>query len=74
MLGSPGFILAGKLKVWKEDLKKWDEEVLGNIIDQKKSPFEELHNLDKKEAVGDLLVVEKERKLGVASIWKYSPL
>lgn len=32
----------------------------------RKSLLEELHNLDEKEEVGDLQIVEKERKLGVA--------
>lgn len=67
MSGTPNFVLAGKFKALKNDLKKWNGEVLGNIVDQKKSIFEDLHYFDEKEAVGDLSVDEKERKLGIAA-------
>jgi hypothetical protein len=29
--GLPSFVLANKLKLLKRDLKKWNEEVFGNI-------------------------------------------
>lgn len=63
LLGTPNFFLPVKLKA----LKKLNEEVLGNIVDQKKSLFEELHNHDEKGVVGNLSTIEKEKKLGVAS-------
>ncbi|KAF5481585.1 hypothetical protein F2P56_002225 [Juglans regia] len=65
--GTPNFVLDNKLKVLKNDLKKWNEEALGNIVYQKKSLFEELHCFDEKELIGDLSVDEKERKFGVAA-------
>jgi hypothetical protein len=37
--GSPSFILASKLKALKTDMKKWNEEVFGNIEKQKKDSF-----------------------------------
>lgn len=35
-LGLPSFILANKLKALKTDLKKWNEEVFGDIGKKKK--------------------------------------
>jgi hypothetical protein len=40
--GSLSFILAHKLKVLKTDLRRWNEEVFGNIERQKKMLLEEL--------------------------------
>lgn len=41
-------------------------EVLGNIVNKRKSLFEELHCFDEKEAAGALSVDEMERKNVVA--------
>ena len=32
VLGAPSFVLANKLKLLKNDLKKWNVEVFGNVI------------------------------------------
>lgn len=48
-------------------MKKWNDDVFDNIVDQKKFIFEKLLCFDEKEAVGVLSVVEKERKLGFAA-------
>jgi hypothetical protein len=34
--GSPSFVLAYKLRILKMDLKKWNEEIFGNVRKQKK--------------------------------------
>jgi hypothetical protein len=54
--GSPSFILASKLKALKVDLKRWNEEVFGNVERKKKILLEELHVFD---------IIEEERALGV---------
>lgn len=41
-IGNSQFILAGKLKALKMDLKKWNVEVFGNIVDHKNSLMEKL--------------------------------
>jgi len=40
--GSPSYILAFKFKALKVDLKKWNEEVFGNLERNKMKLFEEL--------------------------------
>ncbi|KAF5476218.1 hypothetical protein F2P56_007951, partial [Juglans regia] len=52
-VGTPSFILAGKLKALKQDLKKWNLEVFGHIDDQKSAMLEELQELECKELGGD---------------------
>ena len=44
--GTPGFIMACKLKALKADLKKWNEEVFGNVGVKKKKLMAELVELD----------------------------
>lgn len=41
-LSTPSFILANKLKWLKLDLKRWNKEVFGNIVERKKSLLEEI--------------------------------
>lgn len=43
MEGTPSFILAGKVKALKKDLKTWNADVFGNIDSQKRSLLEYLH-------------------------------
>jgi hypothetical protein len=40
--GSPSFVLARKLKTLKLDLKKWNEEVFGNVESNKRKLIEDL--------------------------------
>jgi hypothetical protein len=40
--GTPSYVLACKLKALKHDLKKWNEEVFGNVERNKRKLFEEL--------------------------------
>jgi hypothetical protein len=40
--GTPSYVLACKLKAPKQDLKKWNEEVFGNVERNKRKLFEEL--------------------------------
>ena len=49
--GSPSFVLAQKLKTLKEDLKKWNKEVFGDLAFKKKSLLSELLGLDAKEDI-----------------------
>ena len=54
-LGSPSFILARKLKALKDDLKKWNKEVFGNLAFRKKCLLFELLELDAREDLLGLL-------------------
>lgn len=49
VVGDPCFRLAKKLKMLKEDLKKWNREVFGNINVRVEQALEELRFLDGKE-------------------------
>jgi hypothetical protein len=53
--GSPSFVLARKLKALKLDLKKWNEEVFGNVERNKRKLIEDLQAFD---------VIEESRALG----------
>jgi hypothetical protein len=53
--GSPSFIVASKLKALKVDLRRWNEEVFGNVGRKKKILLEELCAFD---------IIEEERALG----------
>jgi hypothetical protein len=44
--GLPSFILTNKLKALKTDLKKWNEEVFGDIGKKKKELLEGIRELD----------------------------
>ncbi len=44
--GTPSYILAHKLKALKLDLKRWNEEVFGNVSFKRKLLFEELTEMD----------------------------
>jgi hypothetical protein len=63
--GSPSFVLAQKLKALKADLKKWNEQVFGNVEFRKKALLEELNALDCLEEERGLAPEEKLRK----SLW-----
>ena len=48
-MGSPGFILAQKLRALKADLKKWNREEFGDLALRKKNLLTELIGLDARE-------------------------
>ena len=56
-MGSPSFILARKFKALKEDLKKWNKKVFGDLAFRKKCLLSELLGLDARE---DLLGPSQE--------------
>jgi hypothetical protein len=43
---SLSYVLVHKLKALKSDLKKWNDEVCGNIGNQKKDLLDDIHELD----------------------------
>ena len=59
VLGAPSFVLANKLKLLKNDLKKWNVEVFGNVEDRVRKLWQELSDLEKIEDSRALL--EEER-------------
>ncbi|KAG6644474.1 hypothetical protein CIPAW_08G057000 [Carya illinoinensis] len=65
--GFPNFVLAGKLKNLKNDLRIWNKEIFGNLNDQRENLFQELQRLEDKEVTGALTVNEKERKTVVVA-------
>ncbi|KAG6639907.1 hypothetical protein CIPAW_10G134600 [Carya illinoinensis] len=60
--GNPIFILARKLKVLKQDLKKWNLEVFGSIDNQKNTLMKELQDFEARELTGELLEKALARK------------
>ena len=60
--GSPSFIFACKIKALKMDLKKWNEEVFGNIECNKSKFLDELRELDAIEEVRALDSEELAKK------------
>ena len=48
-MGSPGFILAKKLRALKANLKKWNREEFGDLALRKKNLLIELIGLDARE-------------------------
>ena len=61
-LGSPSFILARKLKAFKDDLKKWNKEEFGDLAFSKKSLLFELLGLDAREDLLGLSHKEQTRR------------
>jgi hypothetical protein len=55
--GSPSFIVACKIKALKMDLKKWNEEVFGNIDSNKSKLLDDLRELD---AIEEVRALESE--------------
>ena len=47
--GTPSFVLASKLKALKEDLKKWNKEIFGDVHDKKHCKMRDILVLDVKE-------------------------
>jgi hypothetical protein len=65
--GSPSYVLACKLKALKQDLKKWNEEVFGNVEGKKRKLFEELQALEAIESSRALVEEERIKKTEIAS-------
>ena len=59
VLGAPSFVLANKLKLLKNDLKKWNVKVFGNVEDQVRKLWQGLSDLEMIEDSRALL--EEER-------------
>ena len=59
VMGAPSFVLANKLKLLKNDLKKWNVEVFGNVEDRVRKLWQELSDFEKIEDSRALL--EEER-------------
>ena len=64
-MGSPSFVLAQKLKTLKEDPKKWNKEVFGDLVFKKKSLLSELLGLDAKEDILGLSHEDQARRTQV---------
>jgi hypothetical protein len=64
--GLPSFILANKLKALKSDLKKWNEEVFGDIGKKKKELLEGIQELELIEECRCLEEDEKVRKVDMS--------
>ena len=71
--GTPSYILAHKLKVLKLDLKRWNEEVFGNVSFKRKLLFEKLIEMDVLAETRPLSAAEKsQRENLVADLEKQS--
>jgi len=62
--GTPSFVLAGKRKALKTDLKKWNVEEFGNRDNKRKLLMQQLQSFEERELLGDLSSEELERKKG----------
>jgi hypothetical protein len=65
--GSPSYVLACKLKALKQDLKKWNEKVFGNVKGKKRKLFDELQALEAIESSRALVEEEILKKTEIAS-------
>jgi hypothetical protein len=63
--GMPSYVLAHKLKALKLDLKRWNEEVFGNIERNKRILIEDLQVFDRHEESRALDEEELVRKVEV---------
>jgi hypothetical protein len=59
--GTPSIVIARKLKALKLDLKKWNEEVFGNVERNKRKLIVDLQGFD---------IVEESRDLGEEELLK----
>ena len=46
ILGAPSFVLANKLKLLKNNMKKWNVEVFGNVEDRVRKLWQKLSDLE----------------------------
>ncbi|KAG5549689.1 hypothetical protein RHGRI_014853 [Rhododendron griersonianum] len=71
VMGKPSFVLAKKLKLLKEDLRKWNSEVFGNLKDKKDKVVDEIRRWDLEEQYRPLSEVEKVRRSNAKEeFWK----
>ncbi|KAG5540926.1 hypothetical protein RHGRI_020977 [Rhododendron griersonianum] len=71
VMGKPSFVLAKKLKLLKEDLRKWNSEVFGNLKDQKDKVVDEIRRWDLEEQYWPLSEEEKGRRSNAKEeFWK----
>ncbi|KAF5471988.1 hypothetical protein F2P56_008744, partial [Juglans regia] len=61
--GTPSFILAGKLKALKQDLKLWNRQSFGDIGEQKKTKTREIAEMDRIQESRSLSQDEMIKKL-----------
>ena len=57
--GVQSFVLANKLKMLKNDLKKWNVEVFGNVEEQGKQLWKDLGDLENTEESHGLTAEER---------------
>lgn len=60
--GSYGHVLAAKLKALKQDIKKWNKEVFGNVITRENEALKKISFWDSKERETTLIVDELEAR------------
>jgi hypothetical protein len=67
--GCPSYVLACKLKALKSDLRKWNEEIFGEVGKRKKALLEGIRELD---VIGEgrSLIGERVRKEDFAGSWR----
>ena len=66
--GTPSYIMACKLKALKVDLKKWNEEVFGNVgLKKKKKLMAELEELDALADLRHLTGEESQKKAQIVA-------
>ena len=64
-LGSSSYIVACKLKAFKDDLKKWNKEEFGDLAFRKKCLLFELLGLDAREDLLGLSQEEQTRRIQI---------
>jgi hypothetical protein len=60
--GTPSFIMARKLRALKLDLKQWNAEVFGNVLNRRRQAMDDLNELDVEAKVRPLTTEEVTRK------------
>jgi exonuclease III len=65
--GSPSFVLASKLKVLKEDIKKWNRESFGDVHIKKLELMRDLQDLEAKENQGLFTGEDRVHRLNTQS-------
>ena len=62
--------MASKLKVLKEDIKKWNKESFGSMHIKKLELMNELQGLESKENQGLFIGEDKVRRLNAQTEWR----
>jgi SMC interacting uncharacterized protein involved in chromosome segregation len=66
--GLPSYVLANKLKTLKTDLKKWNEEVFGDIGRKKKKKKELLEGIQEMDVVAENRGLMEDEKVKLADM------